>query len=185
MKTFETMKDHAMGWLKDHPSKFFLSLGSGIVCLVIVFYLAKYSGHSSYNDYLHANITFSKWIANFKEVPYHALFGKTSVLISNGDLKNALQEALSLKETMEKNEFLFKEYSILNIYNLMRIASLYRSLNMPNEELASLNELESYISLNIKALPSTTQNLLENSLKDKDITFFDYIHYRKSELSQG
>jgi len=62
-----------------------------------------------------------------KQTPEHTAFAHGSLLIAKGELQKALTESVALKERLDHNTLLFG-------FNLVRIASLCRSLEAPSQE---------------------------------------------------
>lgn len=118
-----------------------------------------------------------------QEVPYHALFAKTSFLISKGDLQTALTQALSLKDKI-LNDAPHEHCAVLNIYNWVRLSSIYRSLNSPKDEYAALKELESLLKTQAQKSPGFIENLPKSSINSRENSLLDYIQFRKGQLSQ-
>ncbi|HSX04301.1 MAG TPA: hypothetical protein VLG76_06190 [Rhabdochlamydiaceae bacterium] len=109
------------------------------------------------------------------QIPYHHLFSKTSILIADGKYDEALNEAAALKEKIEK-ESMVKQCSVLFLFNLIRIASLERSLNHCQNELASLENIKKWVGS--ENCTQEAKLALSNSFYEGSISFLDYIEYR-------
>ena len=104
----------------------------------------------------------------FRQTPEHTAFADGSLQIAKGNLREALTQAVVLKEHMGKDSLLYG-------FNLMRIASLYRALAVQGQELAALEELEHYMKENEKGA-----SILSECFSDEGgTTLFDYIEERK------
>ena len=112
------------------------------------------------------------------EVPYHATYARTSLLIEQGHFQEALEKAVALKETMG-NSFLteYKGGSLLYVHNLLRIACLQQELkNRPGEK-AAWEELEAFLQTESK-----TAQILLGSFSEKQVNLSQYIAERKKSL---
>lgn len=112
------------------------------------------------------------------EVPFHATYAETSLLIEKGNFQEALEKAVALKETMG-NSFLRenKGGSLLYVHNLLRIACLQQELkNRPGEK-AAWEELETFLQTESKAA-----KMLIGNFSEKDINLKQYIAERKKNL---
>ncbi len=120
------------------------------------------------------------------EVPYHAHFAETSLLIEQGKYQIALERAAELKERMVREcdiEAFWGDRlvggALLFAHNLLRIACLQQELNNRPGELAAWEELERL--LNTKE-ESPTSHLLLSSFREKGLDLSHYILERKSLL---
>ncbi len=102
-----------------------------------------------------------------QQTPQHTDFAEATLLISKGDYRDALVRAVSLKENLDPT-------SIIYGFNLLRIASLYCELKDHDQELASLEELEQYISTNVRGA-----KVLTDCFSEGNTTLLDYISHRK------
>lgn len=112
------------------------------------------------------------------EVPFHATYAETTLLIEQGHFQEALEKAVALKEAMG-NSFIeeHKGGSILFAHNLLRIACLQQELkNRPGEK-AAWEELEALLKKENK----TVQIFLQ-SFSDKQVSLPAYIAERKKSL---
>lgn len=101
-----------------------------------------------------------------KEAPFHAAFGKTSLLIEQGMFQEALERSVRLKEEMTEKGF-------LHAYNLLRIAFLQKELsNVPGEKVA-WEELETFLA------ESSDGKLVYANFKTKGVDLTHYIAERK------
>lgn len=113
-----------------------------------------------------------------EEVPFHAIYAETSLLIEQGEFQQALQNAVALKEEMGSSYL--KEQkggSLLYVYNLLRIACLQQELkNRPGEK-AAWEELESFLQTGNRL----AHTLLDN-FSEKQVNLTQYIAERKKAL---
>lgn len=114
-----------------------------------------------------------------EEVPLHATYAMTSLLIEQGSYQEALEKAVALKEQMGHSyQSGQKGGSLLYVHNLLRIACLQQQLkNRPGEK-AAWEELEALLST--KSRPA---QMLEGSFSEKQINLSQYIAERKKTLS--
>jgi hypothetical protein len=113
-----------------------------------------------------------------EEVPFHAMYAKTSLLIEQGNFQESLQQAVALKELMGSS-FLTEQKagSLLYVYNLLRIACLQQELkNRPGEK-AAWEELEAFLKTDSRL----AQTLVE-SFSDQQANLNQYIAERKKAL---
>ena len=121
-----------------------------------------------------------------KEIPFHASYAETSLLIEQGLYQTSLERAVALKEEMGKqwdiNRFTKEPMiggALLYAHNLIRVACLHRELkNRPGEK-AAWEELERLLHLEENS-PLAQQIL--SSFHDKGVDLSDYILERKSAL---
>jgi hypothetical protein len=112
------------------------------------------------------------------ESPFHIKFSQITLLISQNMFAKALEGSYSLKELI-KNKDQNKDYSILGLYNLLRIALLENKLKSYQKELICWEELENLIQKD----KLTTSNSLANILSDqKKSNLMDYISFRKEKI---
>lgn len=114
---------------------------------------------------------------------YFDQFSKSTISITNGELDQAVEEALSLKEEMDKNCFLDIEQSnhmTLYGFNLLRIASLYEMQNKYALEMQTWAEWDAFVA---KLESKKIKLSLLSEIRDHDITLTDYISFRKSCLT--
>lgn len=113
------------------------------------------------------------------EVPFHIDYGKTTLLIEKDQLQKALEKAVCLKELMGE-EFLQEEKggALLYLHNLIRIASLQKSLGNQPGELAAWSEVEE----GLRKCKNSAKTLL-SYFSEESISLIDYIHERKRVLS--
>jgi len=98
-----------------------------------------------------------------KPSPEHTSYAEGSLLISQGNLTQALDHSAALGNRLEKDSLLYG-------FNLFRLASLHRALNHSAEERASLEELQAFIEQNPKA-----HAVLEQSFSKDQNSLSDYI----------
>ncbi len=112
------------------------------------------------------------------EVPFHATYAMTSLLIEQGSFQKALENAVALKEQMGPS-FLKenKGGSLLYVHNLMRIACLQQELrNRPGEK-AAWEELEDCLRTE-----SRLAQVFKDSFSEKQVNLTQYIAERKKAL---
>ncbi len=118
-----------------------------------------------------------------KSSPHYTAFSAASLLIAQGSLHEALQEAKSLKQRLrDDKKFWENQKSIrfgatLDGFNLMRIAVLEKEVGSKQEELLAWNDLEETIQNNQEAY-----DLFLQHFKEQDLSLIDYIHHRQNEL---
>ena len=113
------------------------------------------------------------------EVPFHATYAGTTLLIEQGRFQQALENAVALKEQMGSS-FLTenKGGSLLYVHNLLRIACLQQELqNRPGEK-AAWDELEKFIQTEARSAKT-----LLSGFSEKKINLNQYIEERKKALS--
>ena len=129
--------------------------------------------------------------------PYYAEFSKTSLLVSQGKLKEALEAAQSLKLKMvEDTSFwanrdqMVRSGGLLYAYNLIRIAALEREVGSAAGELAAWDELlenagwASAVSTT-KRFDPEAYSLLQRTFQDGKLSLRDYIMQRKTSLKES
>lgn len=105
------------------------------------------------------------------DIPFHAAYAETSLLIEQGKFQEALEKAVALKEEMGL------EGSLLNGHNLIRIACLQQELkNRPGEK-AAWEEVETFLQSN-----SSQSKLLLSTFSEKQTDLSQYIAERKTQL---
>lgn len=119
-----------------------------------------------------------------EDAPFHAAYGETSLLIEQGALQDALEQAVSLKEKMI-HQCDFEQNmgdqpaggQLLFAHNLLRIACLQKELNNKPGEKAAWEELENFL----KCKDSLSHMVYEN-FRDKGLDLAHYINERKKHL---
>lgn len=113
-----------------------------------------------------------------KEVPLHAAYGETSLLIEQGNFQKALENAVALKEQMGTAYLSeLKAGSVLYVHNLLRIACLQQRLqNRPGEK-SAWDELDAVLRSQ-----SPVSDLVLSSFTEKKIDLVHYIAERKKHL---
>ncbi len=113
-----------------------------------------------------------------EDVPYHANFAETSLLIEQGGFQEAFEWAISLKEKMAK-AFSEEEIgkSLLYLHNLLRIACLQQELGNRPGELAAWNELESFMKMHREI-----SQILIHTFSQAKVDLTHYIAERKKSL---
>lgn len=122
--------------------------------------------------------------------PLHSQFGKVSLMITDGDFSDALEETMSIQTALEelcsgKIETLFSNhFAELYANNLLRIALLEKETGDMQNELAaweqyesSATEFEQY-SKNHPEIVNPFK-VLEANFDQGSLSFADYIAYRK------
>lgn len=103
-----------------------------------------------------------------KQTPEHTAFAESSLLIAKGNFREALSQSISLKNRLNENTLLYG-------FNLVRIASLYRALELRDQEIASLDDLERFMQQN-----QGVKEILNECFCEGDLTLVDYITQRKN-----
>jgi hypothetical protein len=128
--------------------------------------------------------------------PYYSRFSRNTLVISQGNYLEAIEEAKSLKIDLEKNDAFWEgrdpfapSGTILYAYNLVRIASLERQLGSKEGELKAWDELVRNAGWkdqpsNMKTYDPEAYALLAQNFTQGDISLLDYIEQRKKELSE-
>ncbi|MBU6383943.1 MAG: hypothetical protein KGR16_06485 [Verrucomicrobia bacterium] len=114
-----------------------------------------------------------------EEVPFHATYAMTSLLIEQGKYQEALEKAVALKEQMGSAYFTQqKGGALLYVHNLLRIACLQQQLHNRPGEKAAWEELSALLATKSRSV----QRLLGN-FSDKQINLSQYIAERIKNLS--
>jgi hypothetical protein len=127
---------------------------------------------------------------------YYTQFASGSLLISEGKLDTALQQARQLKVAMEQDRAFWERQtttarhgSLLYAYNLLRIAMLEKAAGTPQGELAAWNELKSRAGWHDGKQESHTfmddpeaYQLLRDNMKKQDLSLLDFINHRQKQL---
>ncbi len=120
------------------------------------------------------------------DIPYHALFAETTLLIEQEAFQNALEQAVSLKTRMEKecDVALFMQEplvggALLYAHNLLRLACLQQELRNSAGELAAWQDLEQFLS---KAKGTKAAERFLSCFQEKQLSLPDYIAARKGIL---
>jgi len=118
-----------------------------------------------------------------EEIPYHANFAETSLIIEQGEYQTALERAAGLKEKMAREcniEAFWGSRSVggslLFAHNLLRIACLQQELKNGPGEMAAWEELDKLLKKNSD---SPTSHLLLSSFQEKGLDLTHYIAERK------
>jgi hypothetical protein len=151
------------------------------------------------NDPKHAE-TFAKqaWKRTHSLLsPYYAEFSKTSLLVSQGKLREALDAAQALKGKMvedtafwDSRDQMVRSGGLLYAYNLIRIAALEREVGSKTGELAAWDELlenagwSSAVSTS-KRFDPEAYSILQKTFQDGKLSLRDYIVQRKAELREN
>ncbi len=120
------------------------------------------------------------------EVPYHAHFAESTLLIEQGEYQKALERSAALKEKMMKECNIDAFWgdrlvggSVLFVHNLLRIACLQQELQNRPGEMAAWEELEGFLKKNEDG---PTSHILLSSFQEKGLDLTHYISERKSLL---
>ena len=127
--------------------------------------------------------------------PYYTKFATGSLMIADGHLKEALEDAKNLKLQLEvdqsfweKRSQIVRHGSLLYAYNLIRIATLEKELGSAEGELAAWKELKqnagwAQTHVTTKAYDPEAYNLIQKNFKKQDISLLDYINHREKALT--
>lgn len=118
------------------------------------------------------------------DVPFHAVYGETTLCIEKGSYQEALEKAVGLKEKMLRECSLEQESgeqpvggAFLFAHNLLRIASLQRALDNKPGEKSAWEEFEKFLSSH-----ENVERLISAHFQEKEMTLSDYITERKKGL---
>ncbi|MBS0653798.1 MAG: hypothetical protein JSR39_09800 [Verrucomicrobia bacterium] len=129
--------------------------------------------------------------------PYYTEFSKTSLLVSQGKLQEALVAARGLKSKMaedtkfwESRDKMIRSGGLLYAYNLIRIAALEKEVGTPVGELAAWDELLANAGWTSAAASSKmfdpeVYSVLQRTFQDGKLSLYDYIAKRKAELARN
>ena len=119
-----------------------------------------------------------------KDVPFHATYGETSLLIEQGSYQDALERSVALKKQMDqslnwghKDGDLLVGGELLYAHNLLRIAFLQQELHNKPGERAAWEELESFLQAKERLA-----SLVFGNFREKGLDLADYIAERKKHL---
>jgi hypothetical protein len=116
------------------------------------------------------------------DAPFHAAYGKASLLIEQEAYQAALESAVGLKERMvEVCQHAAQEElsggAVLYAHNLLRIAFLHRQLDNPAGERAAWEDLEGFLKEKRRL-----SVLLLDSFQDQGVSLSHYMAERKRQL---
>ncbi len=129
--------------------------------------------------------------------PYYTKFAKGSLMIGEGRLKEALEEAKNLKMQLEvdqsfweKRSQIIRHGSLLYAYNLIRIATLEKELGSLEGELTAWEELKQNAGWTEKSIVSKTYDpeayhLIAQNFKKQDVSLLDYINHREEVITSS
>lgn len=129
--------------------------------------------------------------------PYYTKFAKGSLMIGEGKLKEALEEAKNLKMQLEVDQSFWNDRSqiirhgsLLYAYNLIRIATLEKELGCLKEELAAWEELKQNAGwaggqIASKTYDPEAYHLIEQNFKKQDLSLLDYINHREKMITSS
>ncbi len=126
------------------------------------------------------NLAYSSIQQIEEEAPFHAAYGKTTLLIQQGSYQDALEKSVSLKEKMLKACDFQNQKAIgiyLYVHNLLRIACLQKELKNKPGEKAAWDELERFLGAN-----ATLAQTIFSRFRDKGLDLSHYIMERKKQL---
>lgn len=114
-------------------------------------------------------------------LPLYSQFSALCQKSQNGDLQEALQDALSLQDSLNE-----ADQPNLMVMNLYQISTLYKKLGLASEERVFLEKLKqisttSHTSQELKR----AYTLLEKSLSSEGISLTDYLNERMKIVATG
>ncbi|MDN3504460.1 MAG: hypothetical protein P0S95_02655 [Rhabdochlamydiaceae bacterium] len=125
--------------------------------------------------------------------PYYKTFSKTSFIIEQHHFGDALKEAISLKQTMMDDRSLWTNEKIndnfgtqIFLFNLLRIASIYREIGNVSEEFNALKELRAFLGMGSAAKAKLSQEEIakfQSHLSLGSVSLLDFISSREKVLS--
>lgn len=131
------------------------------------------------------------------QLPPYSDFTSTTLLISQGQYKEALTQALTLKDLMiqqtvdlPQNPKVTDFGSLLFAYNLFRIAMLQQHIGNAEQELEAWEEWKYYAQTNgektfvSKSIDPEAFSRLNQQVGEGDFTLTDYIKEREQHLKQ-
>lgn len=126
------------------------------------------------------NLAYSSIQQIEEEAPFHAAYGKTTILIEQGSFQDALEKSVGLKEKMQKHCD-FQKQNVAGVYlyvhNLLRIACLQKELKNKPGEKAAWDELERFLDSR-----SSLSQTIFSQFRDKGLDLSHYIIERKKQL---
>lgn len=129
--------------------------------------------------------------------PYYTEFSKTSLLVSQGKLQQALTAAKGLKSRMAEDsgfwasrDKMIRSGGLLYAYNLIRIAALEKEVGSSAGELAAWDELLANagwtsVTSSSKMFDPEVYSVIQRTFQDGKISLYDYIIQRKAELTKS
>lgn len=126
------------------------------------------------------NLAYSSIQQIEEEAPFHAAYGKTTILIEQGSFQDALEKSVGLKEKMQKYCDFQKQNAVgvyLYVHNLLRIACLQKELKNKPGEKAAWDELERFLGSR-----SSLSQTIFSQFRDKGLDLSHYIIERKKQL---
>jgi hypothetical protein len=129
--------------------------------------------------------------------PYYTDFAYTTLLIANGELQDALDQALTLKSMIDKDPSFAKEGSVhthvghlLYAYNLLRISLLQKEVGSTQGEFLAWSELEKKAgwqeeTVELTPVQKEVYSLLEENFAQNQITLKEWVKHRKNVLTQN
>ncbi len=129
--------------------------------------------------------------------PYYAEFSKTSLLVSQGRLEEALLAARGLKSNMVEDkgfwasrDKMIRSGGLLYAYNLIRIAALEKEVGSSGGELAAWNELLANAgwtsaTASSKMFDPDVYSVIQKTFQDGNLSLYDYVIKRKAELAKN
>lgn len=115
------------------------------------------------------------------DVPYHADYAETSLLIEQRMFQQALEKAVALKVGMgDAGLEKAKGGSFLYLHNLLRIACLQQELKNLHGEIAAWEEFEDFLAQNPKL-----SSVLMSHFSEAEVTLTEYIANRKQIIEDA
>ncbi len=143
----------------------------------------KYEGSLAQTLFITGNVPKAEKFANdiFKRTQPDYLqlyqdYSRTSLLIANGNYEEALTQAQQLKASLDQPDA--NGNPILYIYNLIRLAILYKETEQPKEELKTWEEFQNQ-PIRLEAVAAANK-----VLKIGQASLNQYIEQRKKTLSK-
>ncbi|HSX13432.1 MAG TPA: hypothetical protein VLE96_03320, partial [Chlamydiales bacterium] len=126
------------------------------------------------------NLAYSSIQQIEEEAPFHAAYGRTTLLIEQGLYQDALEKSVGLKEKMQKLCNLQNKNAgglYLYVHNLLRIACLQKELKNKPGEKAAWDELERFLGSK-----SNLSQAIFTHFRDKGLDLSHYIIERRKQL---
>lgn len=118
------------------------------------------------------------------DVPFHAAYGNTSMMIAQGGFQEALEQSVRLKEKMTQSMLWVKSQDetlkggmLLYAHNLLRIACLQQELKNKPGEKAAWEEFEAFLNSR-----KPIAGIVYENFREKGVDLTHYILERKKHL---
>lgn len=137
-----------------------------------------------WNEAKHARNYLSSALKRIEsDASYYPQFAKTTLLIAEGDLKQALEDAHDLYDEMTGDESLFTSVTsrwegFLHAFNLVRIGMLEKEVGTSKGEVDAWSEL-----ISLKDKDPEAFSMVQYHFRKNNLTLFDYIQYRQSQIN--